>query len=85
MFVERLLAPRAGVRCYKAYRSKKYVIDPQEGEPVILVKKGCAIIPLKPSEIVVNKDGEIVKPTGRFYRTAETIDPYHVVLDMFKA
>lgn len=33
--------------------------------------------------IVVDKDGEEIKPTGKFYRTVETIDPYHAVLDIW--
>lgn len=83
MYVDHLRAPRAGVRCSKAYRSKKYVIDPEDNEPIVVLGSGCPIIPLEPDEIVVSKDGDVVKPTGRFFRTAETINPYHIVLDMF--
>lgn len=32
---------------------------------------------------VVSEDGQPVKPTGRFAVTAQTIDPYHVVTDIF--
>lgn len=73
---------RAGVRCSKMYRSKKYVIDPAEGEPVVFVKKGTLVTPIGYDEVVVSKDGESVRPTGRFFRTAETIDPYHIILDL---
>lgn len=78
-----LRSARAGVRCSKRYRSKTYVVDPKEGEPIILVKEGAIITPLEDDEIVMSKDGEKVSPTGRFFRTAETIDPYHIILDMF--
>lgn len=78
-----LRSARVGVRCSKRYRSKTYVVDPKKGEPVILVKEGAIITPLEDDEIVVSKDGENVRPTGRFFRTAETIDPYHIILDMF--
>lgn len=78
-----LRSMRVGVRCSRGYRSKKYVIDPEEGEPLVMVKEGSLITPLEDDEIVVSKDGENVRPTGRFFRTAETIDPYHIILDMF--
>lgn len=82
-FVDRLRSRRAGVRCSRGYRSKKFVIDPEEDQPIVLVKEGCLITPLEDGEIVVTKDGEEVHPTGRFFRTVETIDPYHIILDMF--
>lgn len=74
---------RAGVRCSHANRSKKYVLDPEEGEPIILVGAGCPVISLENDEQVVSKDGDVIRPTGRFFRTAETIDPYHIIFDMF--
>lgn len=33
---------------------------------------------------VVNENGERIKPTGKFAVTAETLDPYHAVVDIFK-
>lgn len=75
---------RVGVRCSRARRSpKKYVIDPEKGETLVLVKKGALITPLECDEMVVTEEGEKVRPAGRFFRTAETIDPYHIILDMF--
>ena len=32
---------------------------------------------------IVDDNGEEIKPTGRFLISAETIDPYHLVVDMF--
>ena len=33
-------------------------------------------------EQVLSPDGESILPTGRFFATAETINPYHLVLDI---
>lgn len=37
----------------------------------------------RPGVKIINIDGEEIEPTGRFLFTAETIDPYHYVIDMF--
>ena len=83
MITKRLTADRVGVRCQKKHRSKHYVIDPPETDPIVVMGSGCPIVELQPGEVVVSQDGEIVKATGRFFRTAETIDPFHIVFDIF--
>lgn len=32
---------------------------------------------------IVDAEGDEISPTGRFIMTAETMDPYHLVVDMF--
>lgn len=81
MFVDHLRADRVGVRCYK--KGRKYIIDPEKGELLVFVKAGCPIVLLKDTDMVVGPNGEQAKPTGRFYRSAETIDPYHIIFDVF--
>lgn len=81
-YVKMLDSPKAGVRCFHRPGGKRYVIDPEEGEPIIFVRAGASVVPLDEKCEIVSKDGEIVRASHRFYRTAETIDPYHVVLDI---
>ena len=82
-FLSHLKNDRIGVRCFRAHRSRKFVLDPEEKEPIVLIGAGCPIISLEENEQVVTGDGEVVPPTGRFFRTAETIDPYHIIFDIF--
>lgn len=37
----------------------------------------------RPEAKIVDDEGNEIKPTGRFLWSAETIDPYHLVVDMF--
>ena len=77
---------RVGVKVerFGKQREHKYKISEQE---IIIVKEGTAIIPLEQisdKAQVYSIDGaELIEPTGRFYITAETIDPYHIILDIF--
>ena len=73
----------AAVRCTHAYRSKQYVLLTNQSDLIAVVKAGCPIVALNDDEIVVTSTGERVNPTGRFYITAETIDPYHDLFDIF--
>lgn len=74
---------RVAVRCTHAYRSKQYVLLPGREDSVVIIKAGCPIMELCDGETVVTVDGEKVQPTGRFFITAETIDPYHYLFDIF--
>jgi len=74
-------APKAGVRCRRQPGRRKYVIVPEEGEPIIFARAGTEVMLLDDDQ-VVTKAGEPVTPTERFYRTVGTIDPYHIVFDM---
>lgn len=72
----------AGVRCTHAPKSKKYVLSPEAGEPIIFIRAGTQLVALEDDEIVVDDEGNILKPSYRYFRTTETIDPYYVVLDI---
>lgn len=80
-YTKTLDTPKAGVRCYHQPGKRKYVVDPEVGEPIIVVKAGTEVVLLDDDQ-VVSKDGEAVVPTYRFYRTVGTIDPYHIIFDM---
>lgn len=48
-----------------------------------MLQEGTLMIPLPENMEIVDENGEPIKATGRFYITAETIDLYHLVVDMF--
>lgn len=50
-------------------------------ESIALLPPGTQI--LIPEEIQVVCNGEEVQPSGYFAITAETIDPYHLIMDIF--
>lgn len=77
---EVLRSDRAAVKCTHKFRSKEYV--PIEGS-IVVIKAGCPVVPLLEDEVVVTSDGVRLNPTGRFFITAQTIDPYHLLLDIF--
>lgn len=77
----RLTRAYAGVRVKRGNSKKVYVLDNEAEEPIVLVKADTLLVKLD-EEKVLTPDKEVVKPTGRFYATAETIDPYHLVLDV---
>lgn len=79
----RLPTDRVAVRCSHRRNSRTYVLDPEPGEAVFVVKAGTEVVLLREGDRVVDKDGEEIMPTGKFYRTVETIDPYHAVLDIW--
>ena len=53
----------------------------------ILVPAGTEVVPVyfisDNFEIFDNSQDELLQPTGNFWITTETIDPYHIVLDIF--
>lgn len=61
---------------------RAYFLTDEVGEPLTSVKAGTLLVELE-EENVCNPDKQAIQPTGRFYRTAETIDPYHVILDIW--
>lgn len=84
MWTETLKSPRIGVRVrHSQNRRKDYILDDEGSEPILLMKAGTQLIELAEDERVLDSDGTLISPTGRFFRTAETIDPYHLVLDIF--
>jgi hypothetical protein len=62
-------------------RPRKYVVRREKG--VVMIKAGTSMIPLKENEKIISGDGEILAPTGQYFRTGETIDPFHLITDYF--
>lgn len=70
--------PVAGVVCKRLPGKRKYVVLPGE---ITVVKADTEFVEIDPN-LVVDADGIPVTPTERYWRTASTIDPYHVIVDM---
>jgi tRNA A58 N-methylase Trm61 len=71
--------PRVCVKVKRIGRSRKYEI--QEG--IHVLKPDTVVTDLPESWKIVDADGNEVRPTGRFVITVDTIDPYHLVADLF--
>ena len=81
-YTKMLDEPRAGVRCIHRHGRREYVLAPEAGEPIIVARAGAWVVLLDDKDKVLTREGEVIKATYRFYRTVETIDPYHIVFDM---
>lgn len=46
------------------------------------VDKSTPIVKMPENFQIIDENGEELKPTGEFYVTVQTIDPYHLVLDI---
>lgn len=77
---------RVGVKVerFGSKREHKYKITE---DSIVAVKNGTPVMPvnfLSDDFKVYDKERkEVIEPTGRFFITAETIDPYHIILDIF--
>lgn len=69
--------PVAGVVCKRHPGKKRYVVT----DEILVLKADTEFVEIDP-KLVVDADGIPVTPTGRYWRTASTIDPYHVIVDM---
>jgi hypothetical protein len=67
-----------GVLCKRTPGKKKYVIADQ----IIAVKADTEFISIDDPNLVVDADGNPVQPSERYWRTATTIDPYHIIVDL---
>ena len=76
-----LRQPYAGVQVRRRNGRKDYVLDDEAEEPLILVKPDTLLVELE-DERVTLPDGEVLNATGKFFVTAETINPYHLILDV---
>ena len=72
--------PRVCVKVEKEKRNLYQVVLSGQ-ENIFLLKAGTALIPFKGE--IVDAIGNPIPATGTYYRTAETIDPYHLVTDWF--
>lgn len=67
-----------GVVCKRNPGKKKYVITKE----VLMVKADTEFVELKNPEWVVDADGNPIMPAERYWVSASTIDPYHIIVDM---
>lgn len=81
LYTRKLDHPRVGVLVKRSGR-KDYQIVPGE-DSVAVYKAGLSIKELEPGERILSPDGEPVTATGRFFLSCETIDPFHLVFDLF--
>lgn len=53
----------------------------------ILIPAGTEVVPIYSindnAKIFNNSQDELLQPTGNFWITTGTIDPYHIILDIF--
>ena len=81
-----LKSNRAGVVVERigSKRQLKYKLTEKS---ITMVSAGTLVIPvhfLSDNFQLYNQNcNELIQPEGNFWITAETIDPYHVVIDMF--
>ena len=81
-----LKSNRAGVIVERigSKRQHKYKLKEKS---ITMVSAGTLVIPvhfLSDNFQLYNQNcDELIQPEGNFWITAETIDPYHVVIDMF--
>lgn len=77
---------RIGVRIERFGDKRKHMYKLTE-DSLCMVKAGTSIIPLyqvATNAVLYDQDGkEQINAEGTFYITAETFDPYHIVLDIF--
>lgn len=61
-------------------KGKKYQIIPGE---IVIIKSNTKVAELSGDYEIINEYEEKIMPTGKFLITTETIDPYHLIIDMF--
>lgn len=78
--------PKVGVIVEHFGNKKDHKYKLTKDKP-ILVPAGTEVVPVyfisDNFEIFDNSQDELLQPTGNFWITTETIDPYHIVLDIF--
>lgn len=62
-------------------KGSHYLLGVGQIPPITLVKADTLLFEL-PQDKPFILDGEVMKPSGKFFQTAETIDPYHIILDI---
>lgn len=82
----RLSKDYAGVEVERFGDGRKTLYKLRENS-ICMVKKGTNIELLSDvkgnAKIYNNEEDEIINPTGNFYITTDTIEPYHIILDIF--
>lgn len=81
-----LKSNRAGVVVERIGNKRQHKYKLTE-KSITMVSAGTLVIPvhfLSDNFQLYNQNcDELIQPEGNFWITAETIDPYHVVIDMF--
>lgn len=75
---------RPGMKVERFGNKRKYMYKLTEN-PFIIINPGTQIVPLNEvaqNTILYSRDGEHINTEKRFYITAETLDPYHIVLEI---
>lgn len=72
---------RACVKVKKIKKGKNYFLEVQDG--IHAIGSRTEVHDLPKNIKVVDKNGQELRPTGRFVLTSETIDPYHLLADMW--
>ena len=75
-----LKQPYAGV-CVKHVKNK-FVITDENDEPLTRVKPGTLLVEADIDINVCTDTDEQIPASGRYFITANTIDPYHIILDI---
>ncbi len=61
-----------------SYRPPTLTILPD----ILFLKTGTSLLRVPEDIIIQSQDGEKILPSGAFWMTSETIDPYHLLLDI---
>lgn len=80
MYSYRIGQEKIAVKVEQVKGKKQYQVISGE---ICIVKSDTLVAELPGEFSIVNELGEEIKPTGNFLITAETIEPYHLVIDMF--
>ncbi len=71
---------RAAVKVQRVGKSKLYRIVP---DSLCVMKQGTLVSNLPDDYKIIDENGEELNATGEFMISSETIDPYHLVVDIF--
>ena len=71
--------PRVAIKVERIGKSNKYEVVP--GSTCVL--DAATLVKENKDADIIDDNGEEVTASGRFLWTAETIDPFHLVVDMF--
>lgn len=80
MFSYPINKTRVAVQVERIGRTRSFRVIP---DSICMINQGTLVANLPDDWKIVNEDGKEIKPAGRFLISTETIDPYHLVVDMF--
>jgi len=74
--------PRAAVVVEVEKKRAPCTLRVQDGS-ICILKSDAIMAPLPDGVVVRSADGKPIKPTGRFFVSTESFDPYHLLTDVF--